>query len=61
MWKDSSSYVFLLKNNSMHDPNVHAKQLGVSWGETAANVIRIPVNIDEIESDAAVMSEEIDS
>lgn len=45
----------------MHDPNVHAKQLGVSWGETAANVIRIPVNIDEIESDAAVMSEEIDS
>lgn len=50
-----------LKNNSMYDPYLHAKQLGVSWGETVVSLIRIPGNIDELESDAAEMSEELDS
>jgi hypothetical protein len=50
-----------LKNNSMYDPYVHAKQLGVSWGETEVNVIKLPDNIDELENDAAEISDEIDS
>ncbi|TKI55431.1 hypothetical protein E8L90_08215 [Brevibacillus antibioticus] len=50
-----------LKNNAMYDPYVHAKQLGVSWGETEVNVIKLPDNIDELENDASEMAEEIDS
>ncbi|MFC8689422.1 hypothetical protein [Brevibacillus porteri] len=50
-----------LKNNSLYDPFVHAKQLGVSWGEASVNAIKLPDNIDDLESDAAEMSEDIDT
>ncbi|WP_144029130.1 hypothetical protein [Paenibacillus rigui] len=45
-----------LKNNRMYDPVLHAKHLGVPWDGKLD--IRMPKNVDELESKAAEFSEE---